>query len=89
MKPSNGDDVVMDDESYFTLDRHKFAENGHYYSQSKENVSKEVKFKRKGNFHRKFAYGSQLALKVYRNHILKKLIEQLMQTLIRKIVFHC
>ncbi|KAJ3659055.1 hypothetical protein Zmor_010764 [Zophobas morio] len=48
--PSNGTEIIIDDESYFTFDGSDTANNKHFYCKEGEEVDDKVKFKR----HKKF-----------------------------------
>lgn len=48
--PSNGLEIIIDDESFFTLDGSDTANNRHYYCKSGQVVDTEVYFKRKKKF---------------------------------------
>lgn len=50
LKPSEGNIIVMDDESYFTFDCPEVQANKGYYITDKENVDPEVRYRRKEKF---------------------------------------
>ena len=45
LRPSNGKEIVMDDESYFTLSNEYLLGNDGFYSQDKSLISLKVKYR--------------------------------------------
>jgi hypothetical protein len=54
MRPTNGCDVILDDECYFSLSGHDLASNSRYYCQRGEKVSPDIQFTKKSKFPQRY-----------------------------------